>query len=77
MKRHIRIKYTILARAEVIADIPGTVPDSEVLDFLDANGKFDEARRVAANSASEPAYTIDTIELTDDDDDHVIWYGER
>jgi hypothetical protein len=77
MKRHIRINYKITARAEVIADVPDYVPDSEVFAFLEENGKFDDARRVVVNSASEPAYSMDSVELTDDDDDHIIYYGER
>lgn len=77
MKRHIRINYKIETRVEVIADIPDTVPDSEVFAFLEANGKFDDARSAAVNYASEPAYSMDSVELTDDDDDHIIYYGER
>ncbi len=77
MKRHICIIYTIQAQAKVIADIPDNVSDSEVPEFLEANGKLDEARRVAVDMACWNNWCTDSIELRDDDTDDIIYYGER
>lgn len=77
MKRHIRIIYIIQACAEVIADIPDNVSDSEVLEFLEVNGKLDDARRVAVDMACSNNWCTDSIELRDDDTDDIIYYGER
>lgn len=77
MKRHIRIIYTIQAQAKVIADIPDNVSDSEVPEFLEANGKLDDARCVAENVACSKDWCTDSVELIDDDTDDIIYCGER
>lgn len=77
MKRHICIIYTIQAQAKVIADIPNNVSDSEVPEFLEANGELDDARRTTENVACSKDWCTDSVELIDDDTDDIIYCGER